>query len=171
MGRVVTVAGIVVAIGTAFLASSYNNLMNYLQALFSIFNAPLFATFIIGMFWKRMTSPAALWGLIAGTAAALITYIGYKFTGWWSFSTDLNESMVGAGLAFAVVALVTVVVTYMTTPKPLPELQGLVWGMANRPTAGSAGALTLRRELWWQSTAVLGAAALALGALFTLLVW
>ena len=60
-------------IGTALIASTYNNIMNYIQALFSIFNAPLFATFIIGMFWKRMTPWAGLWGLIAGTLAAAAT--------------------------------------------------------------------------------------------------
>ena len=60
VGRVATIAGIVVAIGTALIASTYSNLMNYLQALFSIFNAPLFATFIIGIFWKRMTPTAGL---------------------------------------------------------------------------------------------------------------
>src|SRR3954454_9983934 len=141
VGRIVTVAGIVVAIGTALIASGYSNLMNYLQALFSIFNAPLFATFIIGMFWKRMTAPAALWGLVAGTLAAGITFIGYK-VGWFSFSTDLNESMVGASLAFVIDAIVTVVVTLMTRPKPVAELQGLVYGMAN--VDESAG-----KHRWW----------------------
>ena len=66
------------AIFTALIASTYDNLMNYLQALFSIFNAPLFATFIIGMFWKRMTPAAGLWGLIAGTFTAAALFIGYK---------------------------------------------------------------------------------------------
>jgi SSS family solute:Na+ symporter len=169
MGRIVTIVGVVVAIATALIASSYQNLMNYLQALFSIFNAPLFATFIIGMFWKRMTSSAALWSLVAGTVAALVTYIGYKFTGWFSFSTDLNESFWGAGAAFVAAGVVAFGVTLVTAPKPVRELKGLVWGMANRPTG--AGALAMQREVWWQSAAVLGAAAIALGALFTLLVW
>ena len=67
-GRIATVVGIVIGIGTALIASLYDNLMNYLQALFSIFNAPLFATFIIGMFWKRMTPPAAPLGPDRGHA-------------------------------------------------------------------------------------------------------
>ena len=67
-GRIATVCGIVVGIGTALIASGYNNIMDYIQLLFSFFNAPLFATFIIGMFWKRMTPWAGLWGLVAGTA-------------------------------------------------------------------------------------------------------
>ena len=69
-GRYATIGGIGVSIFTALIASTYDNLMNYLQALFSIFNAPLFATFIIGMFWKRMTPAAGFWGLIAGTVTA-----------------------------------------------------------------------------------------------------
>ena len=77
-GRIATVGGIAISIFTALIASTYDNLMNYLQALFSIFNAPLFATFIIGMFWKRMTPAAGLWGLIAGTIAAAATFILYK---------------------------------------------------------------------------------------------
>ena len=67
-GRIATVTGIVIGIGTALIASGYNNIMDYIQLLFSFFNAPLFATFIIGMYWKRMTPWAGLWGLVAGTA-------------------------------------------------------------------------------------------------------
>jgi SSS family solute:Na+ symporter len=103
--------------------------MNYLQALFSIFNAPLFATFIIGMFWRRMTPAAGLWGLVAGTIAAAGTFLLYKI-GAISFGSDLAESMWGAGLAFAVDAVVSVAVTMRTRPKPVEELNGLVYGMA-----------------------------------------
>ena len=129
-GRIATVVGIGIGIGTALIASLYDNLMNYLQALFSIFNAPLFATFIIGMFWKRMTPAAGLWGLIAGTLTAAGLFIGYK-AGWIGFGSDLDESMWGAGAAFVVDAIVTVAVTLFTKPKPVEELQGLVYGMAN----------------------------------------
>ena len=163
MGRIVTIGGILVSISTALIASTYSNLMNYIQALFSIFNAPLFATFIIGMFWRRMTAPAALWGLVAGTLAAGITFIGYK-AGWFSFSTDLNESMVGASLAFVVDAIVTVVVTMMTRPKPVEELQGLVYGMAN--VDEKAGKLR-----WWESPGLLGATTLAGAAILTIIFW
>src|SRR4051812_13861133 len=129
-GRIATVGGIAISIFTALIASTYDNLMNYLQALFSIFNAPLFATFIIGMFWKRMTAPAAFWGLFSGTLAAATTFVLYK-AGVIHFSTDLAESMVGASLAFVIDAVVTVLVTLRTEPKPVEELQGLVYGMAN----------------------------------------
>jgi solute:Na+ symporter, SSS family len=128
-GRIATVGGIAISILTALIASTYSNLMNYLQALFSIFNAPLFATFIIGMFWKRMTPAAGLWGLVAGTVTAAATFVLYKL-GAISFGSDLAESMWGAGLAFAVDAVVSVAVTMRTRPKPVEELNGLVYGMA-----------------------------------------
>jgi SSS family solute:Na+ symporter len=160
-GRVATVAGIVVSMGTALIASTYSNLMNYIQALFSIFNAPLFATFIIGMFWRRMTPAAGLWGLVAGTVGAGVTFIGYK-AGWFSFSTDLNESMVGAGIAFVLDAIVTIAVTMATQPKPVAELQGLVYGMANVDEADK------RRHAWWESPGLLGGTVLGLGAILTI---
>jgi len=159
-GRVATIGGIVISIATALIASTYSNLMNYLQALFSIFNAPLFATFIIGMFWKRMTPAAGLWGLVAGTFAAALTFVLYK-AGAISFGSDLAESMIGASLAFLVDAAVSVAVTLRTRPKPVAELQGLVYGMANLDGAAAvsrgsmlmgggvlAGALALTIVFW-----------------------
>ncbi len=77
-GRIATVCGIVVGIGTALIASGYDNIMDYIQLLFSFFNAPLFATFIIGMFWKRMTPWAGFWGLIAGTLGAAAAHFGAR---------------------------------------------------------------------------------------------
>jgi SSS family solute:Na+ symporter len=164
VGRIVTVAGMIVAIGTALIASGYSNLMNYLQALFSIFNAPLFATFIIGMFWKRSTPAAGFWGLVAGTVAALVTYVGYKWAGWFSFGSDLDESFWGAGAAFVIDAVVTVAVTLFTRPKPVEELQGLVWGMANVDESA-------RRHKWWESPQLLGFSALGIGAVLTIIFW
>jgi SSS family solute:Na+ symporter len=164
VGRIVTIAGMIVAIGTALIASGYSNLMNYLQALFSIFNAPLFATFIIGMFWKRSTPAAGFWGLVAGTTAALVTYIGYKWAGWFSFGSDLDESFWGAGAAFVIDAVVTVAVTLFTKPKPVEELQGLVWGMANVDESA-------RKPKWWESPQLLGFSALGIGAVLTIIFW
>jgi SSS family solute:Na+ symporter len=165
IGRYVTIGGIVVAIGTALIASGYQNLMNYLQALFSIFNAPLFATFIIGMFWKRMTPAAGLWGLVAGTIAALVTYVGYKWAGWFTFGSDLDESFWGAGAAFVVDAVVTVAVSLVTKPKPVEELQGLVWGMVNQEDAAAAAV----HRSWWESPKLLGFGAIAAGAVLTII--
>ncbi len=132
-----------------------------MQALFSIFNAPLFATFIIGMFWKRMTPAAGFWGLVAGTVTALVLYVGYKFTGTFNFGSDLDESFWAAGSAFAVDAVVTVIVTVFTRPKPVEELRGLVWGMAIAPTQAVA------KARWWESIYLLGGLALAASAVLT----
>ena len=165
LGRVATIGGIVVAMGTALIASTYDNLMNYVQALFSVFNAPLFATFIIGMFWRRMTPAAGFWGLVAGTAAAAITWIGYK-VGWFEFGSDLSESMWGAGAAFVVDAIVTVAVSLRTQPKPVEQLQGLVYGMANVDEYEAR-----RVHRWWESPTLLGGIVLAGAAILTIIFW
>ena len=163
-GRIATIGGIAISIFTALIASTYDNLMNYLQALFSIFNAPLFATFIIGMFWKRMTPAAGFWGLIAGTLTAAFLFICHK-TGWIDFGTDLNQSMWGAGMAFVVDAIVTVIVTLVTKPKPVEELQGLVYGMANVDDS------IKRHAHWWESPKLLGFSVLAGAAVLTVVFW
>jgi solute:Na+ symporter, SSS family len=162
-GRIATVGGITISIFTALIASTYSNLMNYLQALFSIFNAPLFATFIIGMFWKRMTPAAGLWGLVTGTVAALLTFILYK-TGAIHFGSDLAESMWGAGIAFVTDAIVSVAVTLRTQPKPVEELQGLVYGMANLEDAKA-------ERRWWESPTLMGGSVLAGALVLTIVFW
>jgi SSS family solute:Na+ symporter len=134
VGRVATVGATVVAIGTALIARNYENIMNYLQTLFGFFNAPLFATFILGMFWKRM-SPAAGWmGLVSGTAAAVVVgVIGTDVLGPMSLDliplTGQGASFVAAGAAFVVDILVSVVVTLMTRARPESELRGLVYSL------------------------------------------
>jgi SSS family solute:Na+ symporter len=128
-GRIATVVGIVIGIATALIASGYNNIMDYIQLLFSFFNAPLFATFIIGMFWKRMTPWAGFWGLLAGTAGAAIAHYGNSW-GWFDLGSDQAAAFWGAIAAFVADAIVSVGVTLVTKPKPVEELDGLVYGMA-----------------------------------------
>ena len=105
--------------------------MDYIQLLFSFFNAPLFATFIIGMFWKRMTPWAGFWGLVAGTLGAAIAHYGNEW-GWFDLGSDQAAAFWGAIVAFVLDAIVSVAVTLVTKPKPVEELQGLVYGMADR---------------------------------------
>ncbi|MBO3752622.1 sodium:solute symporter family protein [Streptosporangiaceae bacterium NEAU-GS5] len=162
LGRLATIGGVAGGIGTAFIAAGFSNIMNYLQALFSFFNAPLFATFIIGLFWKRMTAWAGFWGLLSGTLAAFAVYIGYK-SDVFGFGTDLNASFVGAGTAFVVDAIVSVVVTLATTPKPESELRGLVYGLTDTTIRDDALA---GDAAWYRSPLVLGAGALVLAAAF-----
>jgi SSS family solute:Na+ symporter len=168
VGRVVTIIGVVIGIGTAFIAAGYSNIMNYIQALFSIFNAPLFATFIIGMFWKRMTGPAGISGLIAGTLGAAFIFVtsesgvdsfGFDEPLLFTFGSALTASFWGAVIAFVADAVVSVVVSLFTKPKTAEELEGLVYGtkVAGRDLAG--------REPWWRSPVVLGGGALALAGL------
>ncbi|MCW2712436.1 MAG: Na+/galactose cotransporter [Marmoricola sp.] len=137
IGRVATVAATVVALGTALIARNYQNIMDYLQTLFGFFNAPLFATFILGMFWKRMTPTAGWAGLVSGTLAAVfVGVISTDVLGGASIGliglTGQGASFVAAGAAFVVDILVSVVVTMVTSPKPESELRGLVYSLTPR---------------------------------------
>lgn len=125
-GRLATVAATLVAIFTALIARNFGNVMDYLQTLFGFFNAPLFATFILGMFWKRMTPTAGWTGLVSGTAAAVI---------FWALSLGddpivnlpgQGTAFLAAALAFIVDIVVSVLVSSFTTPKPDKELVGFV---------------------------------------------
>ncbi len=134
VGRLATVGATVTAIGTALIASNYDNLMDYLQTLFGFFNAPLFATFILGMFWKRMSAAAGWSGLVAGTAAAvLVAVLSEDALGPMSLGviglSGQGASFVAAGAAFAVDIAVSVAVTMVTAAKPEKELVGLVYSL------------------------------------------
>jgi solute:Na+ symporter, SSS family len=164
VGRTVTVAGCLLAIGTAFIAGSFQNLMDYIQALFSFFNAPLFAVFILGLFWKRMSGPAGWTGLIGGTVAA-VSVDGLVRAGVIGVSSQAG-SFIGASAAFVVGIAVSVVVTMVTAPKPESALVGLTWSLTPRDRmnvreAGETG--------WWQSPVVLGAIVVALTLVLYLL--
>jgi solute:Na+ symporter, SSS family len=132
VGRWATVGATVTAIGTALIASGYTNLMDYLQTLFGFFNAPLFATFILGMFWKRMTPTAGWTGLVSGTLAAVtVAFLSEDAFGATSLGViplgGQGASFVAAGAAFVVDIVVSVLVTMVTQPKPAHELAGLVY--------------------------------------------
>ena len=125
MGKVATFMASVIAIFTALIASQYENLMDYLQQLFSMFNAPLFATFIIGMFWKKATPTAGWVGLAVGTLSAL----GINILIW----TDMlnlpgqGGAFLAASVAFVTDIIATIVVSRFTTPKTSAELRGFVY--------------------------------------------
>lgn len=167
IGRIVTVVGILIGVGTAFIAAGYNNIQVYIQTLFGFFNAPLFATFIIAMFWKRTTPKAGLWGLVAGTAGAAIYQflIGPNWSHMYpggDMTQTANAQMINfyaAISAFVLDAVVTVIVTLTTKSKPLVELRGLVWGVPD-PDAGDPHEGYVRR--WWESPKLLGFTALGI---------
>ncbi|HEY2960566.1 MAG TPA: sodium:solute symporter family protein [Actinomycetota bacterium] len=160
-GRIATVVGIVVAIGTAFIAAGFNSIMDYIQALFSFFNAPLFATFIIAMFWKRATPWAGFWGLASGTLAAVAVHFLHS-RGPLDLGSPLAADFWGAGAAFVVDVIVTVAVSLATKPKPDEELRGLVWGLT--PHEDRSAEEDPAERVWYRRPALLATLALILTA-------
>jgi SSS family solute:Na+ symporter len=153
VGRWATVGATVIAIGTALIASGYSNLMDYLQTLFGFFNAPLFATFILGMFWKRMTATAGWVGLVSGTVAAVVVAVlsedslGSASVGVLAIGGQ-GASFVAASAAFVVDIVVSVLVTMVTQPKPVAELAGLVYSETPKEQRTDPDAARLP---WYQS--------------------
>jgi SSS family solute:Na+ symporter len=162
IGRLATVGATVIAIFTAIVASSFSNIMDYLQTLFGFFNAPLFATFILGMFWKRMTATAAWTGLVSGTlAAVLVAFLSEDAFGSASTGTlhigGQGASFAAAGAAFVVDLVVSVVVTFMTQPRVESELRGLVYSLTPKEDL-----LDEHADHWWLSAPKLAGVSLFL---------
>ncbi|MGC5166655.1 sodium:solute symporter family protein [Luteimicrobium sp. DT211] len=158
VGRQVTVVGVLVGIGTAFIASRAENIMTYMQTLFSFFNAPLFAVFIVGLLWKRMTASAALWSYLAGIAAPTVVWIAY-LNDDTLFSSATAETMYGAIISFVTVLVVAAIITPLTRPKDVSELKGLVYGVGSIDMRAGAVATD---TAWYRSPALLGTVALVL---------
>ncbi len=146
VGRWATVGGILLSIATAFAAINFNNIMDTLQLVFSFVNAPLFATFLLGMFWKRATGHGAFAGLIAGTGAAMIHH-GLTLPleahpgihgGWITvlhhYPSDMAQNFYGAIWAFMTNFAIAVVVSLCTKPRPDSELVGLVRSLTKMPS-------------------------------------
>jgi SSS family solute:Na+ symporter len=174
VGRIVTVLGILVGIGTAFIASTFNNIMNYIQSLFSYFNAPLFAVFILALFWKRASPWAGVFGQLAGIAAA-VTFqqigpgIAYFHAGQ-DLAQPENAQMInfyGAIAAVLVAWVVMALVTVVTPAKPLDQLRGLVWGNPDPDSPDIASATAVRS--WWESPALLGYGALGITVVLSII--
>jgi SSS family solute:Na+ symporter len=161
VGRLATIGGTVVAIGTAFIAAGYSNIMDYIQALFSFFNAPLFATFILGMFWKRMSAAAGWAGLASGTLTAMTVFAlaDPKLLGVLDLPGQ-GASFIGASAAFVVDIAVSVVVTMFTKPVPEEQLGGLVYSLT--PKADRQHSTTGDDAGWYRSPALLGGGVLVL---------
>jgi SSS family solute:Na+ symporter len=165
MGRIATVAGIGLSIAAAYAADRFNNIMDLLQLLFAFVNAPLFATFLLGMFWKRATGHGAFAGLLAGTAAAALHHgltlpagSATGIQGGWIavlhlYPSQMAQNFWTAIYAFGVCFLTTLAVSLLTKPRPPRELAGLVYSLT--PRVRVAG------ERWYARPAVLGAFVLA----------
>lgn len=159
VGKATTVVGILISVATAYVARGFNSIMDLLQLVFSFVNAPLFATFFLGMFWKRTTGHGAFWGLVSGTTAAALTHGLTVAEGKGGWITNVHEFFSGtsqafniAGIAFIVCLIVTVLVSLLTRPKNENELVGLVYSLTPRQRD--------RAKVWYKNPLWLGMAVL-----------
>jgi SSS family solute:Na+ symporter len=158
VGRWSTVLGVIVSIGTAYLVMHAAGIMDYVQALFSFFIAPLFGTVILGMMWKRATAAGGFWGLLSGTAASigLWAWVQHdpKALRYVALSPDaqsMAENLYRALWSWIICVLVTCVVSLVTKPKPISELNGLVYGATTMPVEPP---VSIWHEPWfWASVA------------------
>ncbi len=140
MGRWCTILGVLISVGTAYLVMQFASIMDYVQALFSFFIAPLFGTVVLGMLWKRASGPGGFWGLLAGTLSSIgmwawvkADHSALRYVALSANARDMAENMYRALWSWIICVLVTVVVSYMTQPKPVSELEGLVYGVTAIP--------------------------------------
>ena len=165
VGRVTTVAGIALSIATAYLATQFNNIMDMLQLVFAFVNAPLFATFLLGMFWTRTTGHGAFTGLVAGTIAAALHHgltlpvgaeIGIK-GGWLAtihdYRSEMAQNFWTAIWAWTTCFVVTIAVSLITKAPDRSTLVGLVHSLTPKPADDA--------RVWYQRPALLAAAVLA----------
>lgn len=124
VGKVFTLLAILLSIATAYLTLSFSSLMDYLQLLFSLFNAPLFATFLLGMFTTWATPKAGFWGLLLGTVSSIAHNVAYQVH-WISYGSDMSANFYGAVLAFTSCFSITVLLSALTPRKSLAELSNL----------------------------------------------
>ncbi len=173
MGQFATVFGVLFSIGAAYTAARFNNLMDFLQLVFAFVNAPLFATFLLGMFWKRSTGHGAFTGLLCGTAAAAVHHgltlprgdlVGIK--GGWiavvhNYPSEMAQNFWTAIWAFAVCFVITVGVSLMTKPREDKELVGLVYSLTEKPSE--------EHLLWYQRPAYLAGLVLVMAVVLNII--
>jgi SSS family solute:Na+ symporter len=179
MGRMSTIFGIAFSVAAAYVATQFNNIMDMLQLVFAFVNAPLFATFLLGMFWKRSTGHGAFTGLLAGTAAAAVHHgltlpagavAGIKggwLGGWFGivhhYPSEMAQNFWTAIYAWTTCFLVTIAVSLATKPRPERELVGLVYSLTERPSEA--------HEPWYKRPAVLGAIVLTMTLVLNIIFW
>ena len=168
VGRAVTVVGCVLAIFTAFLASTFSNLMDYIQALASFFNAPLFAIFILGLFWKRMSPTAGWTALLSGTVAAVTVDVLVR-ANVLSMSSQAG-SFLGASAAFIVGVGVAFIVSQFTPGKTDEELSGLTWATSNKTQRGQ-GPVAAVDAGWYKNPVIMGTIVLILTLVLYIIWW
>jgi solute:Na+ symporter, SSS family len=174
MGRMATLGGVLLAIAAAYLAKSFNNIMDVLQLVFAFINAPLLATFLLGMFWKRTTGHGAFFGLVAGTVAAALHHgltlpahaaVGVK-GGWLAtthlYASEMAQNFWTAIFSFSACFACTVLVTLVTRAQDERQLAGLVYSLTPRLQDSSA---------WYLRPGTLGVIILLAAAAFNIAFW
>jgi Na+/proline symporter len=175
MGRIATVVGVCLSVAAAYVANRFNNIMDMLQLLFAFVNAPLFATFLLGMFWKRATGHGAFYGLLGGSLAAALHHgltlprgasSGVK--GGWiavldSYPSEMAQNFWTAIYAFTACLLLTIAISLLTKPRDEKSLVGLVYALTPREVDNEAA--------WYKRPAPIGCAVLAAMILLNLLFW
>jgi SSS family solute:Na+ symporter len=175
MGRMATVFGIALSIAAAYAATRFNNIMDFLQLVFAFVNAPLFATFLLGMFWKRTTGHSAFAGLLSGTLAAAVhqgltlpagAVAGIK-GGWLAtvhvYPSEMAQNFWTAIWAWSVCMVITVLVSLVTQPRKEEDLVGLVYSLTKRTSEGHSP--------WYQRPEALGITVLVLALILNIIFW
>jgi SSS family solute:Na+ symporter len=167
VGRWCTIMGVILSIGAAYFVTQFKSIMDYMQALVSFFIAPLCATVLLGMFWKRATQKGGFWGLLAGTVSSVAMFTLVKVNpaslAWIALSPnakEMAENLYRAIWSWLICALVTVIVSLCTAPVPLERLRNLVHGQMDIPVEGRLP--LYKRPLFW---------AAGLGIFFAVLQW
>ncbi|HUP13475.1 MAG TPA: sodium:solute symporter family protein [Niastella sp.] len=168
VGKGVTVVGILISIATAYIAKGFNNINDFLQLVFGFVNGPLFATFLLGMFWKRTTGHGAFWGLVAGTFAAAATHgltIAEGKGGWiaeaYTIKSGMGQAFIVAGVSWIFNFFTTIIVSLFTKPKPDEQLKGLVYSLTEKPK--------FHEQKWYLRIVPLGLVLLAITILLNIL--
>jgi SSS family solute:Na+ symporter len=175
MGRMATVFGILVSVAAAYAATRFNNIMDFLQLVFAFVNAPLFATFLLGMFWKRSTGHGAFFGLLSGTVAAAIHHgltlpagAGVGIKGGWigsihTYPSEMAQNFWTAIWAWTTCFVVTILISLCTRPRDEAELKGLVYSLTDRPND--------EHVAWYKRPQTLGIIVVVLALTLNLIFW
>ncbi|HTN38663.1 MAG TPA: sodium/solute symporter, partial [Arachidicoccus sp.] len=174
VGKAVTVFGIAASVATAYLAQSFDNIMDFLQLVFGFINAPLFATFFLGMFWKKATANGAFFGLISGTVAAAATHgltVAEGKGGWishlfhtqplYEYGSSMGQNFNIASVAFIVCFLVTWLLSLVTSRRKESELVGLVYSLTERQKTG--------HYVWYKNPIIVGSLVLIITLVFNII--
>ena len=170
VGRMTTIVGIALSIGAAYLAHLYNNIMDLLQLVFGFVNAPLFATFLLGMFWKRATGHGAFGGLLMGTLAAALTHgltVAEGKGGWLgtvtTFPSTMAQNFYIAIFAWSSCFLATIAISLVTKAHAEADMKGLVWGLTKMPTDEGV--------VWYKRPGALAIVVIVICTLLNFLFW